>query len=266
MFSFVHGMQTFPDAIAKRLGERVVMGSDVSSITYERVNGENSDLVFDVRYSSRNGTASAKGDAIVVSVPAYAASTLVKPRLPELAELLSDIQYPPVVEVFLGYRREQISMPLDGFGYLIPEKEGRTILGTIWSSSLFPHRAPPGHVALTTFVGGARQPSLTQLDDGHLRELVSKELHSLMGAQGVPVFSRIIRWDKAIPQYHLGYHRVLEALDRVEMSLPGMFFCSNYRGGISVGDCVMSAEKTAARVCDYLSRRSTTLHTLRKDA
>jgi oxygen-dependent protoporphyrinogen oxidase len=156
------------------------------------------------------------------------------------------------VEVFLGYRSDQVGIPLDGFGYLVPEVEDRKTLGTIWSSSLFEGRAPTGHVALTTFLGGARQPEVAALEDLQLLSLVRSELGSIMKVQGEPVYSRINRWGKAIPQYNLGYGAVMESLEQVERRSPGLFFCSNYRGGISVGDCVMSADRTAQTVVSFL--------------
>jgi oxygen-dependent protoporphyrinogen oxidase len=137
---------------------------------------------------------------------------------------------------------------LDGFGYLIPAREKRKILGTIWSSIIFPDRAPADHVALTTFVGGSRQPELLDLDDAQLQEVVLGELGKIMNVAGAPVFSRIYRWERAIPQYNIGYQNIVDAIERLEREIPGLFICSNYRGGIAVGDCVMNGKKTAERL------------------
>ena len=78
------------------------------------------------------------------------------------------------------------------------------------------------------------------------------ELAAIMKIAGSPVYTRINRWSKAIPQYNLGYHRILEEIDKAEKENPGLFFCSNYRRGIAVGDCVMSAEKTASEILSYM--------------
>ena len=165
-----------------------------------------------------------------------------------LGDALGGIFYPPVAEVFLGFPDSQVGRPLDGFGYLIPEKEKRKILGTIWTSALFPGRAPEGHVALTTFVGGARQPSLARLDDRDLTRTVVSELRSLMGVTGDPVYANIIRWEKAIPQYNLGHLSLVEEIRGLERQVPGLYLCGNYRGGIAVGDCLMSGERLAGRI------------------
>lgn len=248
MFSFVEGMETFPAAIARWLGSRVRYGCVVTSFARTNSQSNGTSGTFTIVGTENGKPFSVVADAVVVSVPAYAAGVLVRPQDAELADRLEKVYYPPVAEVFLGYASRQIPRPLDGFGYLIPAVEKRQILGTIWSSSLFAGRAPEGHVALTTFVGGARQPGLSELDDSEMLRRVTGEIRSILGAQGEPVFSRIIRWAKAIPQYNLGYGSVLEAVSAFEARHPGVFFCSNFRGGIAVGDCVMNGKATAERI------------------
>jgi oxygen-dependent protoporphyrinogen oxidase len=135
---------------------------------------------------------------------------------------------------------------------LIPAVEKRRILGTIWSSVLFAGRAPDGHAAFTTFLGGARQPELTRLDDASVMHLVTSELAAVMAIKGGPVHTRINRWNKAIPQYNLGYDNVVQEIEKCEKNNPGLFFCSNYRGGISVGDCIMSSDRTSSDVLSHL--------------
>lgn len=142
---------------------------------------------------------------------------------------------------------------MDGFGFLIPKVEHRKILGTIWSSVLFQNRALKGSVALTTFVGGTRQPELVSLNDDELTKIVLEDLQHLMQVTGKPIYSKIIRWEKAVPQYNLGYQKVAAALEKFEHKFKGTFFCSNYRRGIAVGDCVMSARKISEQVMQHLS-------------
>lgn len=252
MFSFVNGMQTLPDTIARHLEGRMKFGYNVQAINYSgKANCRGAFAVSTV--SSEYSEA----DAVIVSTPAHVAGELVKGISPDLSARLSEVYYPPVAEVFLGYRNDQVGIALDGFGYLVPAVEKRNILGTIWSSVLFEGRAPDRHVALTTFVGGARQPELVQMSDAELARAVQSELATIMKITGKPVFTRINRWNKAIPQYNLGYYKVLEAIERCEKDVPGLFFCSNFRGGIAVGDCVMSAERTANDVLAFL--KSSTL-------
>ena len=244
MFSFAQGMQRFPEAVASSLGKRIFYGTPVRSIEAQAAIGTGTPRF---RVNTTGGM-SVEGDAVVLGVPAYAASELLRPHAPALAALLEKVYYPPVAEVFLGFHRTQCGRPLDGFGYLIPAREKRKILGTIWSSIIFPDRAPADHVALTTFVGGSRQPELLALDDAQLQEVVLGELGKIMNVAGAPVFSRIYRWERAIPQYNIGYQNIVDAIERLEREIPGLFICSNYRGGIAVGDCVMNGKKTAERL------------------
>lgn len=251
MFSFVEGMYTLPETIARKLGRSMQYNAAVTSVRRQAVrNGGHEG--FTVLYTSHDGSQSLSGDAVVLSIPAYAAGGIAGSVASDLSGVLGSIHYPPVVEVFLGYRTQQVGIPLDGFGYLIPAVEKRKILGTIWSSVLFEGRAPDGHAAFTTFLGGARQPELARLDDADVLSLVQSELSSIMKVSGAPVYSRINRWSKAIPQYNVGYSRVTRSLEECEQKNPGLFFCSNYRGGISVGDCVMSADRTSHEILSYL--------------
>jgi oxygen-dependent protoporphyrinogen oxidase len=242
MFSFRSGMQAFPEALARNLGGRLRLSAAARSIENDANRG------YVVRFEHDGKVQAAAADAVVLSVPAAAASHLVQPFSAPLAEKLQEVYYPPVAEVFLGYRLDQMTRPLDGFGFLIPSKEKRQILGTIWSSAIFANRAPAGHAALTTFVGGSRQPELLDRDDNGLLETVKSELGGIMGVKGDPVLSRVIRWERAIPQYNLGYGEIMEEINRTEERHPGLFFCGNYRGGIAVGDCVMNGEKIAGRI------------------
>lgn len=112
---------------------------------------------------------------------------------------------------------------------------------------------PEGLVAPTTFVGGGRQPDLLKRDENELCDLALTELKNTMQIQGKHVYLRVSRWQKAIPQYELGYLSNVEALERCEQQFPGLYFCSNFKGGISVGDCVKSSFDTAHRIASSLN-------------
>jgi protoporphyrinogen/coproporphyrinogen III oxidase len=243
MFSFAKGMQTFPEGIAATLPGKIHYNVAVEGI--EPLTEADTDSRFRVNAA---GGRRWEASAVVVAVPAHVAAGIFKSLSPDVAGKLLQIYYPPVAEVFLGFRNSQSGRALDGFGYLIPARENRKILGTIWSSTIFPGRAPAGHFALTTFVGGSRQPDLLKCDDAGLQELVLTELSSIMGISGPPAFSRIYRWDKAIPQYNIGHQGIVDAIECLEKEFPGLYVCSNYRGGIAVGDCVMNGKKTAERL------------------
>ena len=256
MFSFRDGMQVFPAALQGVLGERLELSTPVESITLSEEEKAGVPAEFRLSCRHQGGLVHHTAQAVVISTPARAASALLAGMAPDASGVLGRIVYPPVAEVFLGYRAEQCPRPLDGFGFLVPAREGRNILGTIWSSALFPGRAPAGHIALTSFVGGSRQPALLELSDAELLRLVRDDLQSIMGIQGEPVVHRIARWERAIPQYTMGYQEILDGLERCEREVPGLFFCANFRGGIAVGDCLMSAKNVSGRVREYVHTHS----------
>jgi oxygen-dependent protoporphyrinogen oxidase len=187
-------------------------------------------------------------DHVVLTAATHDMKPLLQEVAPAAVAPLSEVYYPPVSVIFTGFRAAQVARPLDGFGFLIPEKEKREILGTIWSSTIFPGRAPEGMVAFTSFAGGTRQPQNALLPEAELVALAVKELQATMGIQGDPVFSRVKTWEKAIPQYRMGYQRVQQLLDTLEQETPGLFFAGNFRRGISVGDSVLAAHETVQRI------------------
>jgi oxygen-dependent protoporphyrinogen oxidase len=246
MFSFRSGMQAFPNALAAALGDSVKLNCSVESVT--PVPGSQAPL-YSIAYSSGGIQQTIEANIVVFAAPAYVTSKMIAGLRTNLPAVLDDIYYPPVAEVFMGFRRDQVRRPLDGFGLLVPEIEKRKFLGTIWSSVIFPGRTPDTTTeAFTSFVGGSRQPELVDESDARLTQIVLDELKSVMQVEGSPVFCKIRRWEKAIPQYRLGYQDVINAIEQFQAQYPGLFICSNYKGGISVGDCVMSANKVVGEI------------------
>jgi len=243
MFSFADGMETLTAALGGML-KRVETGITVQEIEWIedgryrfRITASSKDRIF--RYQCR---------VLVLSMAAYDAGPLVRNLAPKAAEALLRIHYPPVAVVATEYRRSAGMHPLDGFGFLIPRVERREILGTIFTSSLFEGRAETGSALLTSFVGGARQPEKALLSEDAIGELVLREQGMVLGVPDKPDFMHVTKWERAIPQYTLGHTNRMIEIEKTERELPGLFFCANYRGGISVGDCVVSAERTAGRI------------------
>lgn len=244
MFSFQEGMQTLTDAIARRL-PRVELGTEVASVTA-------SGGGYVINANSAGARREFRASAVLLAVPAYAAARLVAPWAPQTAAALSAIPYPPVAVVHSVYRRSVIAHPLDGFGMLVPECERRKILGAIFSSTLFGNRAPEGRVLLTTFVGGVRQPELARLGENEIADTAHAEHAALLGASARPESARIKRWPQAIPQYTLGHAMRIRHVEEAERVFPGLFFCANYRGGVSIGDCIKSADRAVGEVVAFL--------------
>lgn len=189
-------------------------------------------------------------DAVVIATPPRTWTKI--PLRAETAPALSfaDIPAPatpPVTMLTLGFARRDVAHALDGFGMLVPEKEHRKILGTLFTSSLFPNRAPEGFVTLSTYLGGTRQPEIAQLDANEQEKIVREELRELLGARGEPVFVERTENAHAIPQYELGYEKFLDALEKIEAAEP-IVFAGNFRGGISVSQTMLSALRAADKI------------------
>jgi oxygen-dependent protoporphyrinogen oxidase len=135
---------------------------------------------------------------------------------------------------------------------LIPRVEGFKILGAIFSSSLFPNRAPAGHLTLTCYVGGERQPEIAALPPEKLVEIVGDDLRVLLGVRGKPVFTHQHLSPRAIPQYNVGYGKFKDLMSELEAKAKGLFLAGHYREGISVGDSIVSGGRAAERVENFL--------------
>ena len=241
MFSFTDGMQKLPAAIASYLGERVQTFCDVTAI-------EKNDTGFRIKYNNAGHLREIDCDILISTVPAYTAVELFKSWDEKLAEHLGAVYYPPVLALMLGYNKESIRQSLDGFGFLVPAKERRSFLGAIWSSVIFPNRSEDDKAAFTLFVGGARDPEVGNIDKEILIKKVRNEFEKIMGITEEPVYSAYKYWAKAIPQYNIGYIEHERYFDDFEKRYPGLYFSGNYRGGISIGDCLKNGELLAEKV------------------
>jgi protoporphyrinogen/coproporphyrinogen III oxidase len=237
-FSFDEGLQVLPDTLAAQLGDALKFNAPVRRLAQ-------------VGNNWRVTTASdeAEFDAVIYCGTAY--------RLPELeiaaqspvdVSAFSEIRYTPVASVVLGFRREDVAHPCQGFGMLIPGIEGFKILGTIFSSALFPNRAPSGHILLTSYVGGERSPELAGLKRDELVRLTCDDLGVLLGVKGAPVFENIAFYPRAIPQYNVGYGKFKKLFSEIESNARGLFFAGHFRDGISIGDSIVSGRNAAVRV------------------
>ena len=261
-FSFDEGLQVLPDTLAAQLGDAVKLNTTVTKLTQTadgwRVatsNGESESSA--VIYC---GTAFRLAELQVETLQGGTGFQPVSANLPKdrqdacpTLSSFSEIRYPPVASVVLGFRREDVAHPCEGFGMLIPKIEGFKILGTIFSSSLFPNRAPAGHLTLTSYIGGARYPELALLPVEKLVSLTCEDLRVLLGVTGKPVFQHCVLYPKAIPQYNVGYGRYRELMNEIENRAAGFFFAGHYRDGVSLGDSILSGCNIVERVGSFLT-------------
>jgi len=241
-FSFDEGLQVLTDTLAAKLGDAVKLNTTVNKLTKTATG-------WTVHAQTATGGSLDEHDAVVFcgTAPKLAALNIEGAQSVNL-NAFSEIRYPPVASVVLGFRRKDVAHDCCGFGMLIPKIEGFKSLGTIFSSALFPNRAPAGHHTLTTYVGGERYPELASLPQDKLVALVCDDLKILLGLRGQPTFQHVVVYPKAIPQYNVGYGRFKELMTKIEAETPGFFLAGHYRDGVSLSDSIVSGINVADRV------------------
>ncbi len=253
--SLTEGMETLPRAIAQALpGGTIRLNSPVRRITRGTGVSHNQDHVRPWLVELRDGP-QLEADALVLATEAHASARLVDGFDPDLATMLREIPYASSAIVSLAFDRDQIAHPLDGFGVVVPQREGRSILAASFLSVKFPRRAPEKSVVIRTFLGGATQPELFEHDDEELVRIVRAELRSLLGARGEPRLVQVDRHARAMPQYTLGHlDRVAAIIDRVR-SWPDLVLTGSAFTGVGVPDCIGSARRAIEALADSLAQR-----------
>jgi oxygen-dependent protoporphyrinogen oxidase len=249
-FNFPGGLAEWPRAIAAALGPRRVWRN--TRATAVRPDG----ALWQVTIERDRLPETLEARTVILALPAYAAAGLVEGLDARAAAALRGIPYAPVSVVQLGYRREQVRHPLDGFGVLAPSSERRRFLGILWSSSLFAGRAPAGRVLTTTLMGGALAPELALQSDADLIAVAVAEHAAVIGAAGDPELAHATRWERAIAQYTSGHDARIAELERLERERPGLAFLGSYRGGVGVPKCWHNGVALADRMGDQLARRA----------
>lgn len=192
-------------------------------------------------------------DGVILALPAHQAAALVTSSRPELAAALKEIEYASSVVVVTGHRLADVAHPLRAYGLVVPHREGRRILAVSFLSRKFPDRAPPDCVVLRTFVGGALQPELTALDDPELVRLVRDELRDVLGVRGEPTVCRVVRYRRAMPQYHVGHLERVRRIESLQRQTPGLELCGNAYRGVGLPDCIHDGEAAAERLLGELA-------------
>ncbi|XP_076906434.1 protoporphyrinogen oxidase 1, chloroplastic-like [Bidens hawaiensis] len=256
--SFRKGQQMLPNAISERLGNKVKLSWKLVSISKLKNKG------YKLTYETPNGVTNVETKTVVMTVPSYVASDLLRPLSSGAADALSKFYYPPVAAVSVSYPKEAIRADrlidgeLKGFGQLHPRSQGVETLGTIYSSSLFPNRAPPGRVLLLNYIGGATNPGILEKTESQIVEAVDRDLRKMLinPNAGDPLTLGVKVWPRAIPQFLIGHFDILDAAKSALKygGFGGMFLGGNYVSGVALGRCVESAYDVADNVSSCLSQ------------
>ena len=240
--SFSGGMGEIISTLSVRLGER--LRTDARVVSVDRKGDR-----YVVYLSDGSGI---EAGVVVFATPAYETSAMLKGMDKAVSSTLDGIYYPAVSVICLGYKRDKISHTLDGFGFLIPNREGRKILGTLWDSSVFPNRAPQGYVLLRSMLGGVRNSELALKGGDVLTNVVTDELKDIMEIKAQPDFAKVYTHVKGIPQYSPGHERRLEKIDEIVSRFQGLYITGNAYRGIGVNDCVENSYKLAEKIIDNI--------------
>jgi len=243
LYSWRDGIGSLPQALAEGLGPAVRTG-----VTVRRIRRGPGGFRIE---AGRAGTIEAR--AVVVATQPHVAAGFLEAVDPAAAGAAAAIDASPLAVVFLGYPRSRVAHPLDGLGYLVPSSEGRDLTGALFCSTMFPGRAPEGHVALAGYVGGARAPELARLAPADLIAMVRRDFGDLLGARGEPTIARVRQWSRGLPQYRLGHGDLVATFNTIAERCPGLYVTGNYLTGVSVGNCVAEASKTSALVGRFLA-------------
>ena len=244
--TFAGGMQLLVDRLAAKLASASVqLNTRAVSLRHDSSAAE--------WIIEANAAKTIRADAVCVALSAPAAASLLRDGDEELARELEDIPYASTATINLAYKRDDIPHRLDGFGFVVPFIEKRSLLACTFCSVKFANRAPQGMVLLRAFVGGALQPEMFALDEQEMLNRVLGDLRELLGIEKPPLFSRIAKWPESMPQYHVGHLDRVQRIRNRAIELPRFVLAGNAYSGPGISDCIREGENAAEKIFRGLS-------------
>ncbi len=248
LLSFREGLRLLIETLAGRLRKPPLLG--VSARRLQRpANGPEPWLVHG------DGQDLWRADVVVLACPAHRQAALLDDLDAPLAAEVGAIAYCSAIVVALGFRRADVPASLNGFGYIAPQRTRRDVLGLQYCSSIFSDRAPEGMVLLRAIAGGWRRRDIMAWDDDRLLDAVRAELRLALRVESPPVFHHLVRWEQAIPQYHLGHLDRVQRIDALAARHPGLFLAGNAYHGVALNDCTEQAERVASIIARFVRGR-----------
>jgi oxygen-dependent protoporphyrinogen oxidase len=193
--------------------------------------------------------------AVILAAPAFRSAEMLRGLADDAADALEKIPYASTATVSLAYRSADFPQTLDSFGFVVPAIERRKIMACTFSSIKYPGRAPPGTVLLRAFIGGSLQPELCGDDDATMENNVREELATLLGVSAQPLFTRVWRHPRSMPQYHVGHAARVGHIEAALDNFPGLALAGSAYGGVGISDCVRTGEAAAEKVINQLTGR-----------
>jgi protoporphyrinogen/coproporphyrinogen III oxidase len=238
--SFDQGMQVLVDALAQ-IKTDIRLHTRVETLKFDGSTwaiGTNTGEQFEA-------------DAVCLAVPAYVAASLLNDINPTLSTKLRQIKYASTATLNFGYKRSDIDHPLDGFGFVVPFIEKRSLIACTFSSVKFSGRAPEEHVLLRAFAGGALQPEIFALDEPEMAVRVEADLRQLLGIKGKPLFTEVAKWERSMPQYEVGHLDRVQEIESAVSEFPGLALAGNSYRGAGIPDCIRSGEAAAETLTGF---------------
>jgi protoporphyrinogen/coproporphyrinogen III oxidase len=234
--SFPNGLAELIDGLMKAVPqESVRLGSKVTAI--EKADG------FVVHVEGRPPI---HARAVILAIPAFAAAEMLQPIDSELSSACGSIRYLSTATVVFAFPRNAVAHDLKGTGFVVPRAEGISITAGAWVSSKWPQRAPEGQALLRAFLGGARDPDLLSRTDAELSRAALDDLTKILGIRGLPIMTRVYRWDRSSPQQEVGHADLISRIDGRLATHRGLFVSAAGFRGVGIPDCIADARQTAA--------------------
>jgi len=254
--SFPGGLAELVDAVTRTIDARGRTGEPAELKTSAAVRTIARDVAGDGFVLELFTGEAIVADAVLIAAPAFAASRLLEPLDTSLSQRLAEIEYESTATVSLAFGSARVPRALDATGYVVPRHLGRPVLACTWASAKFEHRAPQGYSLFRVFLGGAKRPIPEQASDEDLRELAIREMRDVMGIRATPVLCRVDRFDRAMPQYHVGHLDRVATIQSLAAGIPGLYLAGAAYGGVGIPDCVSSGERAAAAAWRYIADRA----------
>jgi oxygen-dependent protoporphyrinogen oxidase len=242
------GMKLMVDGIASQLQTGSIrLSAPVHSITRSRIEAGDPGPDRD-GWTIETSLGHERFDGIILALPAWAASDLVRPVDPVIGNLLSEIPYSSSITVTMGFNRADLASLPPGFGYLVPPTEKRNMLACTFVHAKFAGRTPADKGVLRCFLGGSGNDHLLDETDAHLTQVVLKELAEILDLEATPTFVRITRSRRAMAQYSVGHLERIQTVRENIAALPGLALAGNAYSGIGVPDCIRTGQEAAEKI------------------
>lgn len=244
--SLTDGMRSLVDELASRLPpDTVRLDTPIASADWNQA--ENA------WHLTCSDGATIRAQGLILTLPGYQAAKIVRDFDPDLAGELDAIEYASSATINLAYRQVDVPHPLDGFGFVVPAVEVRSIIACTFCHRKFSGRAPDGHVLMRVFAGGALHPHHLDRDDRDMILAARRDLAELVGVRAEPLFASVWRHVRSMPQYPVGHLDRVRRIQEKARKHPHLHIAGNVMGGVGIPDCAASAQTTADAVFDELT-------------